>query len=445
MKAIILSAGEGTRMQPLTKTRPKTMLPVAGRPMLEYNIKYLRKMGITDILLIVGYKKEDVMEHFGDGSEFGVNISYVVQEEQLGTAHAIALGEEFNDDSVIILNGDIIIDSKLLNEIKTSYENSNYDTLMVLTEVEDPRPYGVVEFEDGIVKKIVEKPETIEEAPSNYINAGIYVFNQNIFEKIAMTEKSERGEYEITDSLNLQIEDGDKIGVFITDKQWIDVGHPWELLDINFNIVENIETNIKGDIEDNVKIHGNVEIGKGSLIRSGTYIKGPVTIGENSDIGPNAYLRGNSAIGNNVHIGNAVEIKNSIIMDGTNVGHLSYVGDSVIGKDCNFGAGTNIANLRFDDATVPMIVKGKRVDTGRRKLGSVFGDRVKTGVNSCFNPGAIIGYGSMIGSGVIISEGEIDSYSLVQEKQYHEVYNIEKLYKEEEEKRISFKKLPNKK
>lgn len=442
MKAIILSAGEGTRMQPLTITRPKTMLPVAGKPMMQYNIKYLKEMGITDILIVVGYKKEEVMDYFKDGSKFGVNIEYVTQEEQLGTAHAIGFGKDFVDDSVLILNGDIIIDSDLLKDIVDFYEESDHDTLMVLTEVEDPRPYGVVGIENEQVIKIVEKPNTIEEAPSNLINTGIYIFNKDIFEKIDNTPKSQRGEYEITDSLTLQIEDQMNIGGFITDKKWIDVGRPWELLDINSHVVENIENKIRGKIEDNVKIHGNIKLGRGSIIRSGCYIKGNVVIGDNCDIGPNTYLRGNTSIGNNVHIGNAVEVKNSIIMDGTNVGHLSYVGDSIIGKKCNFGAGTNIANLRFDDATVPMTVKGERVDTGRRKLGSVFADRVKTGVNSCFNPGVIVGYGSFIGSGVILSQDRVDDYSLVVEKQNHKIYDIKKLY--EEETRISSKKLSNK-
>lgn len=207
MKAIILSAGEGSRMRPLTLTKPKTMLPVAGKPIIQYNIESLRDNGIKDILLIVRYKEEMVREYFGDGSEFGVNITYKTQKDFLGTANAISYGEDFIEDSLIVLNGDIILDNEIINEIIKKYNYMKPDTLMVLTEVENPSAFGVVEIEDGNIKNIVEKPKR-DEAPSNLVNTGIYIFNNDIFEKIAKTEISERGEYEITDSLTLQIADG---------------------------------------------------------------------------------------------------------------------------------------------------------------------------------------------------------------------------------------------
>ena len=206
MKAIILSAGEGSRMRPLTLTKPKTMLPVAGKPIIQHNIESLRENGIEDILLIVRYKEEIVRDYFGDGAEFGVNITYERQEDFLGTANAIGYGKDFIEDSLIVLNGDIILDEKVIHEIIEEYENEQPDTLMLLTEVEDPSAFGVVELEGNNIKSIIEKP-SIEEAPSNLINAGIYVFNEDIFDKIDKTELSERGEYEITDSLVMQIED----------------------------------------------------------------------------------------------------------------------------------------------------------------------------------------------------------------------------------------------
>ena len=204
MKAIILSAGEGSRMRPLTLTKPKTMLPVAGKPIMQYNIESLRDNGIKDILLIVRYKEEMVRDYFGDGSEFGVNITYKTQKDFLGTANAISYGEDFIEDSLIVLNGDIILDDEIINEIIEKYNQLTPDTLMLLTEVEDPSAFGVVEIENGNILSIVEKPKK-EEAPSNLVNAGIYIFNKDIFEKIRRTELSERGEYEITDSVNIQI------------------------------------------------------------------------------------------------------------------------------------------------------------------------------------------------------------------------------------------------
>lgn len=419
MKAIILSAGEGTRMRPLTLTKPKTMLPVAGKPIIQYNIESLRDSGVTDILLIVNYKESMVRDYFKDGKDLGVNISYKTQKELSGTANAIGYGEDFVDEEFIVLNGDIILDNELIMSIIDSYSKNTPDTLMVLTEVENPTLFGVVELEGNIVKKIIEKP-TLEEAPSNYVNTGIYIFNKDIFKKIAKTGKSTRGEYEITDSLAMQIEDGKTILGFKSNKRWLDVGRPWELIEINEYFLKSVKTNIKGKVEPGAHIHGNIHLGEGSVIRSGVYITGYVYIGENCDIGPNCYIRGSSYFGDNVNVGNAVEVKNSIIMDNTNVNHLSYVGDSVIGSNCNIAAGTNVANLRFDNETVKTTVKDEKIDSGRRKLGAIFGDSVKTGINSSFSPGVKVGFNSSIGSDVLLYE-DIGSNKVVLVKQNHMV------------------------
>ena len=417
LKAIILSAGEGSRMRPLTLTKPKTMLPVAGKPIIQYNIESLRDNGITDILLIVRYKEEIVRNYFGDGSDFGVNISYKTQKEFLGTANAISYGEDFIDDSIIVLNGDIILDDEIIHEIIKKYNYLSPDTLMLLTEVEDPSAFGVVEIENGNIKNIVEKPKR-EEAPSNLVNAGIYIFNKDIFDKIRETEISERGEYEITDSVSLQIEDNKKVIGHKTSKDWIDVGRPWELIEVNEELIGKLKTEIKGTVEAGAVIHGEVFLDEGSVIKAGVYIEGNVYIGKNCDIGPNSYIRGNTYFGDNVHVGNAVEIKNSIIMENTNVSHLSYVGDSVIGSNCNIAAGTNIANLRFDNATIKTKIKNQKIDSGRRKLGAIIGDSVKTGINSSFSPGVKVGHNSTIGSGVLLYE-DLPSDTRVLEKQTH--------------------------
>ena len=424
LKAIILSAGEGSRMRPLTLTKPKTMLPVAGKPIIQYNIESLRDNGITDILLIVRYKEEMVRNYFGDGSDFGVNIFYKTQKDFLGTANAISHGEDFIDDSIIVLNGDIILDDEIIHEIIKKYNYLTPDTLMLLTEVEDPSAFGVVEIENGNIKSIVEKPKR-EEAPSNLVNAGIYIFNKDIFDKIRKTEISERGEYEITDSVSLQIKDNKTVIGHKTSKDWIDVGRPWELIEVNEDLIGKLKTEIKGTIEDGAFIHGEVFLDEGSVIKAGVYIEGNVYIGKNCDIGPNSYIRGNTYFGDNVHVGNAVEIKNSIIMENTNVSHLSYVGDSVIGSNCNIAAGTNIANLRFDNATIKTKIKNQKIDSGRRKLGAIIGDSVKTGINSSFSPGVKVGHNSTIGSGVLLYE-DLPSDTRVLEKQTHIVQKKKK-------------------
>ena len=417
MKAIILTAGEGTRMRPLTVTKPKTMLQVGGKPILQYNVESLRDAGIDEITMVVGYREEVIKDHFKDGSDHGVNINYVTQEERLGTAHAIGSTKNLVDGKFIILNGDIIVDPELIEDLIQKYTSENARSILVLAEVDDPSSFGVVEIDGDKITKIVEKPAP-GEAPSNLINAGIYIFDDHIFNAIELTGKSQRGEYEITDSLQIQMNDGERVLGLRSKNKWIDIGRPWELLDVNEHFLKDLKTDIQGEVEDGATIHGPVFVGKNSIVRSGSYIMGPVFIGENCDIGPNSFLRKYSCIGNNVSVGNGVELKNSIIMDNTNVNHLSYIGDSIIGSNCNIAAGTNIANLRFDNGNVKISVKGDKIDSGRRKMGVVFGDGVKTGINSSFNPGVKIGVNSRIGAGAIISK-DLESNKILIPRQEH--------------------------
>lgn len=419
MKAIILTAGEGTRMRPLTVTKPKTMLQVGGKPILQYNVESLRDAGINDITMVVGYREEVIKNHFKDGSDYGVNINYVTQEERLGTAHAIGSTRDCINGKFIILNGDIIINPVLIEDLIKKYQSENARSVLVLTEVDDPSSFGVVEIDGDKIINIIEKPAP-GEAPSNLINAGIYLFDDQIFKAIEITGKSQRGEYEITDSLQIQMENGEKVLGLRSKNNWIDIGRPWELLDVNEHFLKDLKTDILGEVEDGATIHGPVFVGKNSIIRSGCYIIGPVYIGENCDIGPNTFLRKHTSIGNNVSVGNAVEIKNSIIMDNTNINHLTYVGDSIIGSKCNIAAGTNIANLRFDDGTVKINVKGDKIDSGRRKMGVVFGDGVKTGINSSFNPGVKVGVNSRIGAGAIVSK-DLESNKVLIPRQEHDI------------------------
>ncbi|MCE5215024.1 MAG: NTP transferase domain-containing protein [Methanobacterium sp.] len=421
MKGVILTAGEGTRMRPLTLSRPKTMVAVGGKPILQYNIEALKDAGIEDITLIVGYHEEIIKNFFKDGTDFGVNISYITQNERLGTAHAIGKLEGTFKGAFIILNGDIIVDSQLIKDLIIKYQSADARSILTLTQVDDPTPFGVVELEGDKIINLVEKPDP-GEAPSNLINAGIYLFDENIFWAIGKTDKSSRGEYEITDSIKIQITHNETVLGLKSKDRWVDIGRPWEILDVNEHYLDHMESEIQGVVEEGVTINGPIFLGKNSIIRSGSYIMGPVRIGDNCDIGPNSFLRKHTCLGNEVRIGNAVEIKNSIVMDGTNINHLSYVGDSIIGANCNIAAGTNIANLRFDDGNIKLTVKGNRIDSGRRKLGVIFADGVKTGINTSFNPGVKVGLNSRIGAGAIISK-DIPSYKIIMPEQQHIILN----------------------
>lgn len=401
MRAIILAAGEGTRMRPLTENRPKVMLPIANRPMLEHIIREAMLAGISEVTLVVGYKKEAVMSYFGDGSRLGVDIEYVVQDRQMGTGHAFGMAASSCSGRFIALNGDVMVSAAHLRKLMRRSE----DVVVTVKEVADPRQYGVIVAEGDRVARIVEKSAR---PPSRLANAGIYLFSDSIFSAIDETGPSPRGEIEVTDSIQRLIDEGRSVGYEAMEEEWLDVGRPWDLLAANELALKRLKGEARGIVEPFATLKGEVAIGEGTIVRNGAYIAGPVAIGDDCDIGPNCYIRAFTSIGDGVHIGNAVEVKNSIIMDGTKIGHLSYVGDSVIGSRCNFGAGTKVANLRLDEKTIPVILKGQKVDSGRRKLGCIMGDDVHTGIGSLINVGTVIGAGAQIWPGALAS-GEIPS------------------------------------
>jgi len=390
LKAIILAAGEGSRMRPLTYTRPKVMLPIANKPILEHLLVEAGQAGIREFIFIVGYCDEQVRGYFGRGEKWGVNIVYCNQRKQLGTADALKMAEYLVDGNFLVMNGDVIVDQKDIKSLAGKSDN----TLSVI-EVRDTTDLGMVELSKDRVVRIYEK---VKNPPSRTANARLYLFTPDIFSAISMTSKSPRGEYEITDSLQLMIDKGHPVSYQKID-YWLDLSYPWDLLTANESLLAGIESQNLGEVEENVVTKGVVSIGKNTVVRSGSYIVGPVIIGQNCEIGPNCYIRPYTAIGDSCHIGSAVEVKSSIIMRGSKIPHHNYVGDSIIGEECNFGAGTKVANLRLDEKEV----WAGGINTRRRKLGAIIGDGVETGINASINVGSIIGNNTLIGPGAIAS------------------------------------------
>jgi UDP-N-acetylglucosamine diphosphorylase/glucosamine-1-phosphate N-acetyltransferase len=383
MQAIVLAAGEGSRMRPLTSKRPKVMLPVAGRPLLELVVQRLRAAGADEVLFVVGYGADFVRSHFGDGSDSGIRIDYAVQKRQMGTGDALMAARRRAEDRFLVLNGDILPDVKSLRRLI-----STGGLAVTAKRVHDPSIYGVFLEEQGDLKAVVEKSPT---PPSNLANAGIYLLDKGIFAILKGINLSERGEYELTDALNIL---ASKRRVMVIElEDWMEIGKPWDILEANEALMRDAAAVAEGEIEQGVTMKGSVSVGRNTVIRTGSYIVGPVIIGEDCDIGPNCYIRPSTCIGDKVRIGNAVEVKNSAVMNGTKIGHLSYVGDSVIGEDCNFGAGTICANLRHDNGSIKSYIKGRRTDSGRRKLGVIMGDGVKTGIHTTIYPGTVIDSG----------------------------------------------------
>ena len=403
MKAVVLAAGLGTRMRPLTFTKPKFLLPVAGRPALDHTFMLLKNAGIDKVAVVVSYGKEQIIERYGDGSKFGLKLEYLHQKELLGTANAVSMAEDFvGEDHFLVMNGDTLVDQESLNALLKRHKevgpNKNFGGIMATIEVDEPEQFGIVFLKGEKVSEVVEKPKRIK---SRLANAGVYIFDPAIFHAIKRTKLSKRGEYELTASIQILI--GENKAVYTSPLNlWADIGRPWDLLVANEYFLRGQRGEIHGKVEVGANVGDNVYVGEGSQIRSGSYILGPTYIGRDCDIGPNCFIRPCTSIGDDVRIGNAVEVKNSIVMDHTNIGHLSYVGDSVIGSNCNLGAGTTLANLRLDEKPVRMEVGGKVVSSGRRKLGTIIADNVKTGINCTINVGVKIGPDSAIGPGAVI-------------------------------------------
>lgn len=390
-------------MRPLTFTKPKYLLPVAGKPALDHVIMLLKNAGIEKAALVVGYGKGQIIERYGDGSKFGLKLEYLHQKELLGTANAVSVAEKFvGGEHFLVMNGDTLVDQESLNMILKRYEecgsSKNFGGILATMEVDEPEQFGIVILKKGKVSEVVEKPRRIK---SRLGNAGIYIFNSSIFDTIKRTKRSKRGEYELTASIQILINGGKAVYTSPLNL-WADIGRPWDLLVANEYFLRRQHGEIRGKVEVGASVEDNVYVGDGTHIRSGSYILGPTYIGKNCDIGPNCFIRPCTSTGDDVRIGNAVEVKNSIVMDHTNIGHLSYVGDSVIGSNCNLGAGTTIANLRLDEKPIKMEVGGKVISSGRRKLGTIIADNVRTGINCTINVGVKIGPDSAVGPGAVV-------------------------------------------
>ncbi|MCL7411327.1 MAG: sugar phosphate nucleotidyltransferase [Methanosarcinaceae archaeon] len=395
MKAVILAAGEGLRCRPLTLTRSKVMLPVANKPILEHAIYSLAKNGIKDIVLIVGYEKERIMDYFEDGVNFGVNITYIEQKAQLGTAHAIKQTRKLIEpeaEDFLVLNGDNIIEPKTISDL---LDGRGGDATIVTFKMEHTIGYGVVIAEDKQVKKIVEKPRV---DISHLVNTGIYLFNPKIFKYIENTQISDNGEYAITDSLQQMIEDRLKVTMVTTRSRWLDAIHSWDLLKANSIILDKYDTlTVKGTVEEGAVIKGNVSIGKNTIIRSGSYIVGPAMIGDNCEIGPDVVILPSTTIGNNASIGPFSQIKNSIIMNDARIESHTYISNSVIGS--NNTIGSHFITDDKENIKVEMIGILHHAD----RLGVITGDDIIIGHRVLIKPGVLIGAGCNIESGNIIS------------------------------------------
>ncbi len=326
MKAIILSAGFGTRLRPYTHSGPKQMLPIVNKPIIEHLIDNLRQSNVKDIILVVGHRKKYIESYFGDGSKFGVNIEYVLQEKRLGIAHAIKLCKDKIDKyPLIVLLGDNLFRDSISDLIK-KHKEAKSEASVGVTKVERPERFGIVELEDTKIKKIIEKPK---HPPTNYAATGIYIFSHSdIFGIIDQLKKSKRGEYEITDAIQYIIDSGKFVEAIKLEKGWKDTGYPKDLLAANTMLLEDIKDQRLGNIE-NSKIDGKANISKTATVDNSTII-GPTIVGDRCQIQ-------NSVVGPYVSIADDVsifdsEIEYSIVSDQSMIKSPRKLVRSIVGK-----------------------------------------------------------------------------------------------------------------
>ncbi len=412
---VILAAGNGTRLWPLNETTPKCLVRICKKPLIERIIERIYDQA-EKILVIIGDKKDQVIENFAN-SRFKDKIIFIEQVERKGTGHAILMAEkESSSEFFFVLNADTFAEKRFFEEMLEAAASKNRP-LIVGVKSNDAKRFGVLEVENGVLKNFAEKPENVE---TGIINTGAYYLPKKFFEYLKAIKVSKRGEIEATDAI-LEFARVETLNVIEFQGYWNDIGYYWNFLDatqfaLENELAEKIEPNnpqgtIKGTIEPNVSINGTLHLGKGSIVKNGCRFEGNVFIGENCIIGPNAFVT-NSTIEDNCVVGSASEIKRSVLMNNSKLPHLNYIGDSVIGENCNFGAGSKIANLRFDEKEILVEAKGKKIRTYHNKLGAAIGSNTKLGINVSINCGTLIGSNCRIVPNTFVKRN-VDSNKIV--------------------------------
>ena len=379
MKAIILAAGVWSRLNPLTNTRPKPLIKIFWKPIIEYNIENIYKY-VSEIIIIIKYKWELIKQYFSDNYKW-VKISYKIQNNKKWTAAAIMWLE--SDSDVLIMNSDSIFNKQ---DIKNICEFSWYWALV--KKVDNPEIYWIFSIDvDGNILNIEEKPKKYV---WNLANLWLYKFNSKILEIVNSIDISSRWEYEITDAINIYSKKY-PFKVFEINWYFLDITYPQDILKINWYFLDNLlESKILWQIEDSVIIKWNIFLEKWAILKSWTYIEWNCYIWKNTIIWPNTYLRWATVIWDNCKIWNAVEIKNCSIWDNTHIAHLSYFWDSILWNNINIWWWFISANLRHNKENIKLKIKWKLIDTWLHKLWIIIWDNCKTWINTSSMPWRIL-------------------------------------------------------
>jgi glucose-1-phosphate thymidylyltransferase len=317
LKGLILSGGAGTRLRPITHTSAKQLVPVANKPVLFYGIEALVDAGVTEIGIIIAPETGDeIRETAGDGSAFGARITYILQDEPAGLAHAVLTAEEFIGGSPFVMYlGDNLLRDGLRGLVST-FRDDGPDALILLTHVDDPQSYGVAELDGERIVRLIEKPK---DPPSDLALVGVYLFGPAIFDAARALEPSWRGELEITEAIQSLIDDGHRVQSEIVTGWWKDTGQLADMLEANRLVLEELETRLDGEIDEDSRVEGRVVLGEGATVRS-SVVRGPAVIGAGACI-EDSYIGPYTSIGDDVHIRRS-EVEHSIVLSGSVVEDL---------------------------------------------------------------------------------------------------------------------------
>ena len=392
MKAIILAAGEGTHLSPFSETRPISMIGVAGRTMLDNTFGLLKSAGINDIFIVVGHKKDKLIERLQQQDQNGLNLHYVEQKRKLGIGHAvmqvknkISPGEYF-----LLLYGDTLTAENIFSKVQQSFHSFKCPVASICLPPSN-QMFGNVFLNARMeITKIIEKPKGNN--LGNYVLSGVFILPASFFKLLESSGNS-------MEKALKKVVAGEGMRASMWEDDWLDVVYPWEILTANKMIMDSWqESSIAktATLEANVTLHGIVRIEAGAIIKSGAVLEGPCCIGERSYIGNNSLIRSYSSVGKNCSVGSGVELKNCVVMDNSQIGRLSFVGDSVLGENVDMGAGCMTVNRTVD--WKPISVKnGKRpIGTGMTKLGAFLGDGVVVGAGNTLEPGMVVAPGKIL-------------------------------------------------
>jgi glucose-1-phosphate thymidylyltransferase len=390
-KAVILAAGEGKRLRPFTVSEPKVMVPVANRPIIEYIIEALAQNNIRDIIVVVGYRRERIMSHLEDGTAFGVNIEYVIQKKQVGTAHALLQARSSVDSEFIVLPGDNIIDASGIAELIKLGAPS-----VLLADQTAPTKFGVARTRGRKVITLMDKITRAErEAQPGgiQISTGIFMLTPEVFDLVE-THLSE-GTNDLTPVVQAMVDGGTALR-YAKTSVWSEAVYPWDLLTTNAVALDTIKLKVAGTVENNVELRGAVAVGEGTTLRSGTYIMGNVIIGRGCEIGPNVCIYPSTSVGDNVTIGPFSKIKHSLIMNDVQLGASSSISNAVIGEGVYLGA-------HFIAESADALVHIEDAVHEVRDIGAIIGEDCTFGSDVVIAPGVIVGANCNVASMKCIS------------------------------------------